>query len=115
MHDDWTGRERGPDHDLCIPRLSDAERRAVQTHRYFLSERAGYDVGDEAATQDWLRHHSRRWREERCREDARAQHDQIQCHKWIESEKAGRDLGEDAVVDWIRRFAASWRMHREMG
>ena len=80
-----------------------------------MSEHAGYDVGDAVATEDWLRHHSRRWREERCRWDAEEQRAEIQRHKWIESEKAGRDLGEEAVRDWIHRFAASWRFHRETG
>jgi hypothetical protein len=113
MSSDCPGRERGPGHDLHHLRLSRAERRAVLTHRYFLSEKAGHDVGEETATLDWLRHHAHRWRAERCRQDAEAQKAQIDRHKWIESEKAGRDLGEAAVSDWIRRFAAAWRFQHE--
>lgn len=34
---------------------------------------------------------------------------EIARHKWIESEKAGRDLGQEAMLDWIHRYAASFR------
>jgi hypothetical protein len=37
---------------------------------------------------------------------------EIQRHKWIESEKAGRDLGQEAVLDWIHRYAESFRAAR---
>lgn len=39
--------------------------------------------------------------------------EEIQRHKWIESEKAGRDLGQEAVLDWIHRYAASFREARQ--
>jgi len=31
-------------------------------------------------------------------------------HKYIESEKACRDLGPDALLDWIKKYAARYRM-----
>jgi hypothetical protein len=34
---------------------------------------------------------------------------QIAIHRWIESEKAGRDLKEEAEIDWVNRFASSFR------
>lgn len=34
---------------------------------------------------------------------------QIEKYKWIESEKAGRDLADDAVLDWIHKYAISFR------
>ena len=34
---------------------------------------------------------------------------QIALHRWIESEKAGRDLKEEAEIDWVDRFASSFR------
>lgn len=34
---------------------------------------------------------------------------QMNIHRWIESEKAGKNLGEDAYIDWIKRYAASFR------
>ena len=34
---------------------------------------------------------------------------QIARHKWIESEKAGRDLSDEAELDWVNRFASSFR------
>ncbi len=93
--------------------LSKAEICAIDQHKYFLSEKAGYDVGLECAVQDWLSHHAKAWREERLGRDLAAQQREIRIHKWLESEKAGRDLGMEAIQDWIYRFAAPWRRWRE--
>jgi hypothetical protein len=89
-----------------------AELKAISVHKYYLSEKAGHDVGLEFAIAHWLKYHAAAWREERLRNDLDAQRAEIQKHKWIESEKAGRDLGRHAVQDWIVRFAELWRqMH----
>jgi len=34
---------------------------------------------------------------------------EIERYKWIESEKAGHDLGTGAIMDWIKKYAASYR------
>lgn len=48
---------------------------------------------------------------------AEAQCEEMQKHRWIESEKAGHDLGESAYLDWVRKYAKSfrewWNMTRE--
>lgn len=92
--------------------ISDAERHAIEVHKYYLSEAAGYDIGEELATEHWLGHHAAQWRREQLRRDLAAQQREIAKHKWIESERAGYDLGDEAVLDWIRRYAASWRRSR---
>jgi hypothetical protein len=89
------------------------ELRAIEEHKYYLSEKAGYDVGLEFAIQDWLVNHAISWRERRLRDELAAQQEEIQRHKWIESEKSGHDLGKEAVRDWIVRFAADWRKHHD--
>lgn len=33
----------------------------------------------------------------------------MEKHKYIESEKAGKDLGDSAFLDWIIKYAASFR------
>lgn len=90
-----------------------AEIRAILVHKYFLSEKAGYDVGMEYAAADWERTCGPIWRRKRMEKDVRAQIAEIEKHKWIESEKAGYDLGDAAAFDWVVRFAAPWRKHRE--
>ena len=39
----------------------------IERHKYFLSERAGHDVGWEAAEEDWETHHAVTWRADRQR------------------------------------------------
>jgi hypothetical protein len=35
--------------------------------------------------------------------------EEMEKYKWIESEKVGRDLGNVAILDWIKKYAASYR------
>lgn len=39
-----------------------AEREEIMRHKWFLSERAGYDVGYARALYDWIAHHRVGWR-----------------------------------------------------
>ena len=34
----------------------------IERHKYFLSQRLGYDVGEERAAMDWVHHHAENWR-----------------------------------------------------
>lgn len=42
---------------------SPEEAADIERHKYFLSEKAGHDVGWEAAEQDWLAHHAKQFRQ----------------------------------------------------
>ena len=90
-----------------------AEWQALEVHRYYLSERAGHDVGIVATVEDWLLHYSASWRKERLQKDLADQAKEIMKYKWIESEKAGTDLGDAAALDWVRKHAGEWRRWRE--
>ena len=93
--------------------FSTAERRAIDEHRYYLSKRAGYDIGEENTLRDWLTHHAHKWRQEHLKKDMEQQKLEILKHKWIESEKAGADQGVDAIIDWIEKYAVQWRHWKE--
>jgi len=86
-----------------------AELRAVEQHRFLLSQERGYDVGFEEAKNDWLAHYSQEWREKRHAAMLAMERHEIDKHKWIESEKVGVDLGRQAQLEWIMKYAASWR------
>ena len=94
---------------ICLADFPRAERRAVQVHKWFLSERAGYDVGENFAIRDWLEHFAAEWRHHRLVTELGHQQREMEKHRWIESEKASRDLGSEAYRDWILRYAAAWR------
>lgn len=34
---------------------------------------------------------------------------EMEKHKWIESEKVGYDLGNCAIMDWVRKYAKTYR------
>jgi hypothetical protein len=92
--------------------FSPDELKAIEVHKYYLSEKMGYDVGMDCAIRDWLKHHAVAWRGERLKNELQAQQDEIKKHKWIASEKAGCDLGDQAALDWVIKFAAQWRQYR---
>jgi len=92
-----------------VDRLSRAEIRAIEVHKYYLSQRRGYDVGFEAARADWEAHFEDAWWRDRQSRMLAMQREEIARHKWIASEKAHRDLGREAVMEWVRENAATWR------
>ncbi len=98
---------------LVRERFLPGEMEAILTHKYFLSQKAGRDVGLDYAILDWNRHHAVKWRERRIRDDVGVQFCEMMKHKWIESQKAGRNLGKEAIVDWIFKHAEGWRKCRE--
>jgi hypothetical protein len=89
--------------------ISKAEMRAVEVHKYYLSQRAGFDVGMEYAMNDWLASHALAWRRERQERMLTLQREEIMRYKWIESEKANCDLGKGVALEWIRKYAGQWR------
>jgi stress response protein YsnF len=96
-----------------LEQFSLAELHAIEVHKYYLSEKAGYDVGQDFAIKDWLANYAARWRYERLKKDLEEQLKEIEVYKWIESEKAGHDVGQQAAIDWICRFADDWRRKRD--
>ena len=45
--------------------MSSAEQLEIERHKYFLSEKLGYDVGWDVAEQDWERSFAPDWRAHR--------------------------------------------------
>ncbi len=89
--------------------ITRAEQREIERHKYFMSKTAGYDVGFEAAYQDWMDNYADSYREEAQRRMLEMQRKEIARHTWIESEKARRNLGREAALDWVLKYAAQWR------
>jgi hypothetical protein len=40
-----------------------AQLREIERHKFFLSEKAGYDIGWESAAKDWIQAHAGAWRD----------------------------------------------------
>lgn len=81
----------------------------IERHRNCLEGEWGHPVSFEEAEQHWTQHCMTGWKQAELQRYMELQRQEILKHKWIESEKARRDLGQDAVMDWIHRYAASWR------
>jgi hypothetical protein len=45
-----------------IELLEEDEREAIEVHKYYLSEKAGYDVGWKFAYDGWMKNYSKEWR-----------------------------------------------------
>lgn len=93
-----------------LEELSFDEVNAILVHKWYLSEKKGYDVGMEYAKDDFFRNHAKAWRERKLKEDLHLQKEEIIKHKWFLSEKMGYDVGmTEAALDWIVKYAEHWR------
>lgn len=90
-----------------------AERSEIDRHKYFLSEACGHDVGFEAAARDWITRHADEFRRRRQEHMLSLQREEIARHIWIESERNQCDMRREAALDWIKKYAASWRQWYE--
>lgn len=89
--------------------IAEAERRAINRHKYEMSQELGCDVSFNEALQDWQANCAKRWRENRMKRMLHSQREEIARFKWIASELAGEDLGRSAVEEWIHKHAPGWR------
>ena len=100
-------------YDRLKQMLEEAERRAINRHKYDMSMQQGEDVGFETAARDWFENCAEAWHQHRLMKMLQMQREEINRYKWIESERACKDLGRSAVEDWIHKHAASWRVSWE--
>ena len=94
--------------------LTPAELKAVEEHRYFLSQQRGHEVTIEEATADFLARFAQAWRREKLLNDNRDQRSEIEKHRYFRSMEEGRDIGRaSAAVEWCEKYAHIWRAERE--
>jgi len=91
-----------------------SELRAIEVHKYYLSEREGREVSLEEAMADFLDNYETDFLCKKQMEDNLEQKQEIQRYKWIESEKEGHDIGKQkAALEWIEKYGGIWREERE--
>ena len=94
--------------------LIPSELGAIETHKYFLSEKQGREVSFDEAMIDFIQNYKDDFLSKKLFEDNQKQHQEIQRYKWIESEKAGHDIGRaKAAMEWIEKYGCIWREERE--
>ena len=94
--------------------LTAAELKAIQEHKYFLSENRGVEVTIEEAIADFIEHIAADWRGEKIRRDNLDQRQEIERHKYLRSQQEGRDIGRhSAAEEWCQKYAHIWRAERE--
>jgi phosphotransferase system HPr (HPr) family protein len=94
--------------------LTAAELKAIEEHKYYLSQQRGTEVSIEEAIDDFVQHFAEDWRKEKLRRDNLAQRDEIEKHKYLRSMAEGRDIGgSSAAEEWCQKYAHIWRKERE--
>jgi hypothetical protein len=94
--------------------LIPSELKAIEKHKWYLSEQQGKEVLFEEALTDFLENYEADWMREKQCMDCREQADQILRYKWFRSEEEGHDIGKNAASEeWIRKYAHIWREERE--
>ncbi len=91
-----------------------SELRAIEDHKYFLSQEEGREISIEEAIVDFLINYEDDYLKCKQSEDTAQQNDEIMKYKWIESEREGRDIGEEtAAMEWVEKYGSIWRSERE--
>ena len=73
--------------------LIPSELRAIEVHKYYLSQTEGREISLEEAIVDFLINYESDFLMAKQIEDVTEQNAEIMKYKWIESEKEGHDIG----------------------
>ena len=107
------GPESSVESEGLDPRLRTywpSERQAILEYRLHLCEQLQREAGLAESIESWENGAAIRWRQEKMRLDGRKQLREIERHKYLTSKELGYDMGwEAAALDWIEKYAASWR------
>ena len=101
---------------MSIPEinLTAAELKAIEEHKYFLSQKRRAEVTIEEAIADFIEHFEADWQREKLRRDNQEQRLEIEKHKYFRSMEEGRDIGKSsAAEEWCQKYAHIWRAERE--
>lgn len=94
--------------------LTAAELKAIEEHKYYLSQRRGTEVTIEEAIADFVQNYAADWRNEKLRRDNQEQRQEIEKHKYLRSLQEGRDIGKtSAAEEWCQKYAHIWRAEHE--
>jgi len=94
--------------------LTAAELKAIEEHKYYLSQKRGVEVTIEEAIADFVQNFAEDWRKEKLRRDNLEQRNEIEKHKYLRSMEEGRDIGKSsAAEEWCQKYAHIWRAERE--
>ncbi|HUJ09986.1 MAG TPA: HPr family phosphocarrier protein [Verrucomicrobiae bacterium] len=94
--------------------LTAAELKAIEEHKYYLSQKRGVEVTIEEAIADFIQNIAEAWRKEKLRRDNLEQRQEIERHKYLRSMQEGRDIGKSsAAEEWCQKYAHIWRAERE--
>lgn len=86
--------------------LDASELRAIEEHKWYLSEESGKEVTIEEAIHDFAARYRALWSGSKLRQENTEQLGEIEKHQWYRSQEEGRDIGkEQAAAEWILRFA----------
>jgi phosphocarrier protein HPr len=91
--------------------LTAAELKAIEEHKYYLSQKRKTEVTIEEAIVEKF---AKDWRNEKLRRDNLEQRQEIEKHKYLRSLEEGRDIGKSsAAEEWCQKYAHIWRAERE--
>lgn len=94
--------------------LTAAELRAIEEHKYYLSQKRQTEVSIDDAIDDFVQTYQETWRREKFQNDNQAQVQEIKNHKYLRSQVEGHDIGSrQAAREWCAQYAPIWRDERE--
>ncbi|NLB54816.1 MAG: HPr family phosphocarrier protein [Lentisphaerae bacterium] len=96
-----------------VRNLTPAELRAIEDHKYYMSQRLNREVSIEDAIDDFLENYLPEWQKQKQIQDNEAQIQMIE-KKYNSTKAAGKPVDRLALAtEWCDKYAHIWREERE--
>lgn len=94
--------------------LSPAELKAIEDHKYFISQKQGREVSIEEAIEDFINNYKDRWLKEKQKNENFEQIEEIKKYMHTRCQETGHKISEnDAAEEWMGMYAHIWRQEKE--
>ncbi|MBN1696410.1 MAG: HPr family phosphocarrier protein [Spirochaetales bacterium] len=94
--------------------ITPAELKAIEEHKYYMSQRQNREVTIEEAIEDFIRHYKEAWIKEKQKNENLEQIEEIKKYMHMRSEEMGQTIGElTAAEEWRTQYAHIWRAEKE--
>jgi len=94
--------------------LTPAELKAVEDHKYFMSQKQGVEVSIEDAIEDFIRNYKEAWAKQKQKKENMEQIEEIKKYIDLKKQKDGHEIGELAAAEeWRKNYAHIWREEKE--
>jgi phosphocarrier protein HPr len=94
--------------------LTPAELKAIEDHKYYMSQQQHREVVIEEAIEDFINNYKEAWIKDKQKKENLEQIEEIKRYMHLKSQETGQSIGElTAAEEWRKEYAHIWREEKE--